>query len=161
MSKETTLHFFCGKMASGKSTLAKNLANKQGAILIQEDNWLSQLYPEEITDIPGYIKYSDRLKNVISGHIQSLLSHGISVVLDFPGNTINQRRWFRTMYEQVNVSHLLHFVDVRDDICKKQLKERSKGKPVGTAFTSAEEFDEITKYFEAPSEKEGFNIMRY
>jgi len=33
--------------------------------------------------------------------------------------------------------------------------------PVGTAFTSTEEFDEITKYFEVPSEKEGFNLIRY
>ncbi|MFV2056201.1 MAG: AAA family ATPase [Thiohalomonadales bacterium] len=68
-----------------------------------------------MTDIPRYIKYSGRLKNVLSEHIQSLLSHGVSVVLDFPGNTINQRSWFRAIYEQVNVSHVLHFVDVSDD----------------------------------------------
>ncbi len=101
------------------------------------------------------------MKNIISEHIQSLLSHGVSVVLDFPGNTINQRSWFREMIEGVNVPHVLHFVDISDDVCKQQLKERSKEVPVGTPFTSAEEFDEITKYFEAPSKKEGFNIIRY
>ena len=48
-----------------------------------------------------------------------------------------------------------------NDICKRQLKERSKDKPGGSAFTSDAEFDAITKYFQAPSEDEGFNIIRY
>ena len=161
MVTETTLHFFCGKMAAGKSTLAKKLAKKNNAILLIEDDWLSQLYPEEITDIPEYIKYSVRLQNILSGHIVSLLSHGVSVVLDFPANTKGQRNWFRAIYKQANASHMLHFVDVSDDICKQQLKERSKDRPEGSAFTSDAEFDAITKYFQIPSEKEGFNIIRY
>lgn len=161
MTTETTLHFFCGKMAAGKSTLAKELAKKNNAILLIEDDWLSHLYPEEISDIPDYVRYSIRLKNIVAGHIASLLSHGVSVVLDFPANTKDQRNWFRAIYEQANASHTLHFVDVSDDICKRQLKERSKDKPEGSAFTSDAEFDAITKYFQAPSEGEGFTIIKY
>ena len=148
-------------MASGKSTLAKDLAEKHDAILLREDKWLSQLYPEEIFDIPGYLKYSARLQNILSEHIQSMLSRGVSVVLDFPGNTKEQRNWFRAIYEQANVSHILHFVDVSDDICKRQLRERSKDKPDGSAFTTEAEFNAITKYFQTPSEQEGFKIIRY
>ena len=161
MVPETTLHFFCGKMAAGKSTLAKELAKDNNAILLIEDDWLSHLYPEEITDIQEYIRYSARLKNILSGHVVSLLSHGVSVVLDFPANTKDQRNWFRAIYERANASHTLHFVDVSNEICKRQLKERSKDKPEGSAFTSDAEFDAITKYFQAPSEDEGFNIIRY
>ena len=161
MVTETTLHFFCGKMAAGKSTIAKKLAKKYNAILLIEDDWLSQLYPEEITDIPEYIKYGARLQNILSGHIVSLLSQGVTVVLDFPTNTKDQRNWFRAIYEQANASHTLHFVDVSDDICKQQLKERNKDRPDGSAFTSGAVFDAITKYFQAPLENEGFNIIRY
>lgn len=161
MVPETRLHFFCGKMAAGKSTLAVALAKDNNAILLIEDNWLASLYPEEITDIQGYIRYSVRLKNILSGHVVSLLSHGVSVVLDFPANTKEQRHWFRAIYEQANAAHTLHFVDVSDDICKRQLKERSKDKPKGSAFTSDAEFDAVTKYFRAPTEAEGFNIIRH
>jgi len=98
MVPETTLHFFCGKMAAGKSTLAIELAKDNNAILLIEDDWLSHLYPEEITDIQEYIRYSVRLKNILSGHVVSLLSHGVSVVLDFPANTKDQRNWFRAIY---------------------------------------------------------------
>ena len=159
--EKASLHFFCGKMAAGKSTLAAALAKDTNAVLLVEDDWLSQLYPEEISDIQDYIRYSARLKDILSGHVVSLLSQGVSVVLDFPANTKDQRNWFRSIYEQANAAHTLHFIDVSDALCKRQLKERSKDKPEGSAFTSDAEFDAITKYFQAPSEDEGFNIVRY
>lgn len=161
MNKKVTLHSFCGKMAAGKSTLAKKLAKESNHILLIEDDWLSELYPEEISCIADYIKYSSRLKKILSNHIKSLLLQGISVVLDFPANTKEQRNWLRTLYDEEKVSHTLHYVDVDNDICKKQLKERSKNKPKGMAFTSEAEFDAITKYFQAPLEDEGFNIIHY
>ncbi|MEO0843823.1 MAG: AAA family ATPase, partial [Cyanobacteria bacterium J06643_5] len=66
MNQKPTLHFFCGKMASGKSTLAKSLSEENNAILISEDVWLSQLYSEEINDFGDYIKYSRRLKSILT-----------------------------------------------------------------------------------------------
>ena len=157
----TTLHFFCGKMAAGKSTLAEKLATENNAILLIEDMWLAGLYPDEITDIPGYIKYASRLHDVLADHIIAILKHKVSVVLDFPANTVNQRNWFRKLYESAGVTHTLHYVDVGDDVCKKQLEQRSKNKPAGSAFTTAEEFDYITKYFQPPSTAEGFNVTTY
>jgi predicted kinase len=156
-----SLHFFCGKMAAGKSTLAKELAAKYNAILLVEDDWLTPLFAEEIVDIPSYIKYSERLKGPLAKHVVAILSQDLPVVLDFPANTIKQRDWFRRICEQAVVPHTLHFVDASNDLCKQQLKARSKDKPGGSAFTSEAEFDAITKYFQAPEESEGFNIIRY
>ncbi len=159
MSEETTLHFFCGKMAAGKSTLAKKLAEENNAILLVEDEWLSQLFPGEIATISDYIKYVPRLKKVIFSHVISLLSHDVSVVMDFPANTVDQRQWFRSLYETANVAHTLHYLDASNKVCNQQLRERSRGKPEGSAFTTDAEFEAITKYFQPPSENEGFNIL--
>lgn len=161
MNSKTTLHFFCGKMAAGKSTLAKTLAEKHSAILLVEDEWLSELYPDEITNIPDYLKYSSRLQNLLLNHIKSLLSSGLSVVLDFPANTENQRNWFRLIFKEKNIPHILHYIDKSDEKCKEQLQLRSKNKPEGSPFTTDKEFDVINKYFQAPLETEGFNIIRY
>ncbi len=161
MKTETTLHLLCGKMAAGKSTLAKKLAKKHNAILLVEDEWLLSLYPEEIKNIPDYIKYSLRLKNTVLHHIRSLLLHDLSVVLDFPANTKDQRKDLRAIFEKENIVHILHYVDTSDDLCKHQLRQRSKDKPEDSAFTTDAEFDAITKYFQPPSEDEGFNIIHY
>lgn len=161
MNKNVTLHFFCGKMAAGKSTLAKKLAQKHEAVLLVEDDWLTELYPDEILTIAEYVKYSTRLKTLFSNHIKSLLSKDVSVVLDFPGNTKEQRGWFRSLFEANNTHHVLHYVDKSDELCKQQLKQRSQNKPQGTVFTTDEEFDAITKYFQAPVEAERFNVLKY
>jgi len=161
MNNKTTLHFFSGKMAAGKSTLSKQLAKDKNAILLSEDEWLKELYKGEIKTIPDYVKYSSRLKTVIKKHVLSLLSNDITVVMDFPGNTKVQREWFRGIFKEANVPHTLHFVDKSDEVCKQQLLQRSEKLPEGTAFTSEKEFDMITKYFQAPNDEENFNIQRY
>lgn len=148
-------------MAAGKSTLARQIAKEYNAILLIEDELLAQLYPDEIVDIPSYIKYSPRLRAAIASHISDLLSRGISVVLDFSANTINQRKWFRGLFEKANAAHRLYFINATDDLCKHQLKERSQNQPEDSAFASDTVFEEITKYFQPPSEDEQFNIVIY
>ncbi|MEG2632911.1 MAG: AAA family ATPase, partial [Comamonas sp.] len=39
------LHMLCGKIAAGKSTLARQLAAAPRTVRINEDDWLSSLYP--------------------------------------------------------------------------------------------------------------------
>jgi predicted kinase len=161
MSISAKLIFLCGKMAAGKSTLARDLAQQENAVLLVQDELLDSLFPGEITDIPGFVKCSSRLKDALAPHICSLLSKGISVVLDFPGNTKAQRAWFRQLFESANAEHELHFVDASDALCKRQLKDRSKDLPPGSAWTTDAEFEAITVYFEPPSEDERFNVLRH
>ena len=161
MSISAKLIFFSGKMAAGKSTLARDLAQRENAVLLVQDEFLNHLFPGEITDIPGFIKYSSRLRNALGPHVCALLSKGITVVLDFPANTKAQRAWFRELFEGANAEHELHFVDASDALCKSQLKDRSRNLPTGAPWTTDAEFDAITVYFQPPSEDEGFNVIRH
>lgn len=155
------LIFFCGKMAAGKSTLAKQLVQREEAVLMVQDELLNSLYPGEITDIAGFIKCSSRLQKALAPIICAFLSKGISVVLDFPGNTKAQRAWFRELFERASVDHELHFIDVSDAVAKSQLRNRSSDLPPGTRWTTEAEFEAITQYFQPPSEDEGFNVVRH
>jgi hypothetical protein len=53
MSTSAKLIFLCGKMAAAKSTLARDLAQRENAVLLVQDEFLD-LFPGEITDIPGF-----------------------------------------------------------------------------------------------------------
>ena len=161
MKPSVKLMFMCGKMAAGKSTLARDLAERQHAVLLVQDEWLGTLFPGEIGDIPTFFDRSSRLRNVLAPHVCTLLSKGVSVVLDFPANTEEQRAWFREILACADVGHELHFVDAPDALCKRQLKDRSKDLPAGTRWTTEAEFDAITAYFQPPSKKEDFNIVRH
>jgi len=161
LSPAAKLIFLCGKMAAGKSTLAKELALREPAILLVQDELLDHLFPGEITDIPGFVRYSTRLRNAVGPHVCALLTRGVSVVLDFPGNTRAQRAWFRELFDRAGARHELHFIDAPDALCKRQLRERSKDLPTGAPWTTDAEFEAVTAYFQPPSEDEGFHVVRH
>ncbi|NWB94486.1 ATP-binding protein [Pseudomonas gingeri] len=154
------LHLVCGKIGSGKSTLAQNLAAAPSTLLISEDVWLAQLYPGEITEIADYVRCAGRLRGVLAEHLVALLHAGVSVVLDFPSNTLSSRLWARSVFERAGADHRLHFLDVGDDVCKARLKLRNEAGDHPFKTTEAE-FEVISRYFEAPAVEEGFEVVRY
>jgi len=153
------LHLMCGKAASGKSTLTQELAAAAMCVVVSEDAWLSQLYPGEIRTLEDYIRCTGRVRQLLSTYIPQLLRAGISVILDFPLNTINSRAWARTLAEGIDADLVLHYLDVSDEVCKKRLKLRNASgeHPFNT---NEEEFDQITRYFVPPAQDEGFKIVR-
>ena len=46
-TRVTTLFLLCGKIAAGKSTLARRLAERPATLLIAMDHWMSLLFPIE------------------------------------------------------------------------------------------------------------------
>jgi len=159
MSDQTTLVFLCGKMAAGKSTLARRLAEQRQSVLLVQDVFLECLFPGDVKDIASYVLYSSRIGKVVQPLVCDLLARGLSVVLDFPANTKNQRAWFRGILSAVPVHHELHFIDATDDLCKSQLRTRSKDLPAESPWTSEAAFDAVTAYFQPPGEEEGFNVI--
>lgn len=158
MNEKGTLIFFCGKMGSGKSTLSRKISCQEGAILLSEDEWLKTIYPDEIESFEDYIKYSSRLKPVLKEHVQNILNSGISVVMDFPGNTEKQRAWFKEIYAEYEFPHKLIYVEASDSLCLKQLKTRRKTHLERARFDTEDVFHQVTSYFQPPSEHEGFKV---
>ena len=153
-----TLILFCGKMGAGKSTRSKVIAFEQNAVLLSEDEWLSSLYPEQISSFDDYLKYSAQLRPLIKSHVQNILSTGTNVVMDFPANTKKQRKWFLNLASEIGANHQLIYLNVSDDLCLKQIEKRRKEQPERAAFDTEAVFTHVTKFFEEPSQSEGLNI---
>ena len=156
-----TLYIFCGKMASGKSTLARQIAEQSASTLISEDALLAALYPGEIHDVASYVHFSGKLKAAMQPVLIDLLRNGTSVVLDFPANTVKQRAWMNNLLKQTDAHHELHYLNCSDDSCKARLKIRAQQEPERHATDTAEMFDAMTRYFEPPSDDEGFDIYQH
>ncbi len=122
-----TLYLLCGKIGAGKSTLAKQLAARPAALLITEDHWTSTLFAGDLKTIEDYGRLSARLRAAMTPHIVDILRQGLSVVLDFPANTVRQRAWMRSLIAEAKVAHELHHLDIPDAICKQRLRQRNAG----------------------------------
>ncbi|WP_319531361.1 ATP-binding protein [uncultured Cohaesibacter sp.] len=159
MMEKGTLVFFCGKMGAGKSTRAKAIAAQMDAILIEEDDWLAALFPDQIRSVPDYVRLSGLLKPQIKKLAKNLLTRGQDVVLDFPANTVEQRAWLKGISDEVGAGHLLHFLDVQDDVCLAQIRERVSQQPKRAKTDTEEMFFQMARYFEPPLAEEGLTIV--
>ena len=159
MKQLGTLYFFCGKMGAGKSTKSKQLAIDKHAVLLSEDEWISSLYPNQVTSFEDYLKFSAQIKPLVKKHVQNILSVGTDVVMDFPANTQKLRKWFLDMASEVNASHQVIFLNLNNEQCLRQIAQRRSEQPQRAAFDTEAVFIHVTSFFEAPVASEGLNIL--
>jgi predicted kinase len=153
-----TLYLLCGKIAAGKSTLARRLAARPATLLISQDHWMSHLFPAEVRTIDDFARLSARLRAAMGPHIVDILRQGLSVALDFPANTLTYRNWMRLLITQADVAHELHLLDVPDTICKQRLRQRNADGEHAYQVDEAT-YDLFTSYFVPPGPGEGFNVV--
>jgi hypothetical protein len=97
---------------------------------------------------------------LVTLHVQNILRTGTNVVMDFPANTVSQRKWFKTIFSETNAPHELIYLNISDVICLKQIAQRRIEQPERASFDTEEVFHHVTSFFEEPSTAEGFNIQR-
>lgn len=154
----TTLYLLCGKIAAGKSTLARQLAARPATLLISEDHWNATLFADDLKTIDDYSKYSARLRAAMTPHIVDILGLGLSVVLDFPANTVRQRAWMRELIDKAQVPHELHLLDLPDAVGKERLRQRNASGAHQFQVSEAE-YEQFSRYFVPPTPDEGFNVI--
>ena len=152
------LHLFCGKIASGKSTLARQIAARPATLLVSEDHWTSHLFADELKTIDDYGRYSWRLRAAMGPHVVAILRQGLSVSLDFQANTVKVRGWMRSLIADADVAHELHLLDVPDAICRQRLRARNADGEHPFQVDEAT-YDLFTRYFVPPDPGEGFNVV--
>lgn len=155
-----TLHMLCGKIAAGKSTLASRLGHADGTVLLAEDDWLNALFSDQMTAPSDYVRCSSKLRKIMGPHVASLLNAGVSVVLDFPANTVAQRGWMRGIVQASGASHQLHLLNASEELCLARLRERN-ARGDHPFMVTDEQFRRFSEHFVAPSPDEGFNIVMH
>ncbi|GGD30539.1 AAA family ATPase [Sinisalibacter lacisalsi] len=154
------LHLVCGKAASGKSTLTARLGEAAGTVVVAEDDWLSALYGDQMQSLPDYVRCAARLRVAMRPHIIALLKAGLSVVLDFPANTVETRQWMREIVQSAGADHRLHYLDVSDEACWVRLQARNARGDHPFSVTR-EQFARLLEHFVPPAEGEGLTIVRH
>ena len=159
-TRSATLYLLCGRIAAGKSTLARRLAARPATLLIGMDDWMSALFPTENRTIDDFARLSARLRDAMAPHVVEILRQDLSVVLDFPANTVKWRNWMRCLITEANVAHELHFLDVPDAICKERLRHRNES-GVHPYQVDEATYDLFMSYFVPPTADEGFIIVTH
>ncbi len=157
-----TLHFVAGLAGAGKTTLARALAESLPAVLIREDEWVARL-SEPIETLRQYRAAASKVRIIIAPLTVDLLKLGVTVVFDFAGNTLTDRRWVRGIFEAASADHCLHYVRVDAETCRQRVHERNQCKPAGLFVgpVTDEQLDAVNRFFVPPTAEEGFQIVMH
>lgn len=153
------LHVICGKIAAGKSTLAARLGAVPNSVIIAEDHWLAALFKDQMATGQDYMRFAAKLKTVMGPHVAAILRNGVSVVLDYPANTVDFRRWMLDVAAAGSAQCIIHVLDVSDEVCLARLKARNIEGAHDFAATETQ-FRQFTKHYQPPSAEEGFDVIR-
>lgn len=127
-----SLTLVIGLPGVGKSTVARLIAEKSGAVIINSDIIRRELFPEKRDYSPqetqAVIRETDR-------RVQTLLKEGKSVILDALFTKQRPRNYYRQLAGNTGTNFTILFVTANDEAVKERLELRAqKGDPSEATF---------------------------
>ena len=145
----------CGKIASGKSVYAKMLCEREKAVLLSVDELVLSILGGELGD--KHDEITQRVQAYLFNKSLDILSAGSNVLLDWGFWTKARRSEARAFYESRGVECEFHYIDVPDEVWRRNIEIRNQAVLEGT--TAAYYMDDglmmkLQSLFEAPEKEE-------
>jgi predicted kinase len=144
-----TLYLFCGLPGSGKSTVARVLADDEGAVRLAPEEWLDSL----ALDLTA-VDERERIRRLQWEHAQVLLARDVSVILEFGFATRAERDEKRVHARSLGASVELWFLDDDLELLWSRVERRNVAGAPGAAPVARADFDAWVAAFERPDAEE-------
>jgi len=145
----TRLVLICGLPASGKTTLARQLAPQIPAIRLDKDQWTTQLGLDVWDD-----EFRVRLERQLWALTQELLAQGQSVILEWGHWARAERDEKRIGARALGVGVELHYLDAPlEELIERAHRRSASGEWTASPMTRAH-FETWATMFQAPDEEE-------
>jgi predicted kinase len=145
----TRLILICGLPASGKTTLARELARRVPAIRLNKDHWTTQLGHDVWDD-----EFRIRLEAELWALAKELLVHGQSVILEWGHWARIERDEKRLGARALGVGVELHYLDPPlGELIVRAERRNASGEWSASPITQAH-FEQWATIFQPPDEEE-------
>ena len=151
-------YLVAGATGAGKSTAAREIAERVGGVRFSIDEWMTALYwmdcPEK-NDLAWALERVGRCEAQIAAVAGELAGVGISSVLDLGFTQRSQRLEWLDRARGVGVECVLEVLDVEAEVRWGRVCERNRGASGTFSFeVTREMFELMEARWEAPSEDE-------
>ncbi|HEX7002926.1 MAG TPA: ATP-binding protein [Trueperaceae bacterium] len=147
----------CGLPGSGKTRLARELAEGLPAISLDLDSWALSL----LGQTPPPAQLHDlllRLKDLHWSTARQLLAQGTNVVLDFGFWKRAERLEFARRARESGARPVLYFLDPPEEVLRSRLADRNRNLPPATYEITLEMLEVLMPRFERPDAGEGIEM---
>lgn len=147
----------CGVGFSGKSTLAKKIAEKTGAVLVSQDEMFFEMEKKQKMDQDSDDEWK-MLLEMCKQKILENLKQGNSVVFDSVNTKFEHRQEIRVLANQTNAISKVIFLDTPIEI---QKQRQLKNKETGERHDVKQEYlDQAIIELEPPTESENVLVFK-
>jgi predicted kinase len=153
MKPRATVYLLCGFIGAGKTTFAKQLEERTGAVRITKDEWLIRMVGNDPT-IEGYADFDARMCELSRDVAFRLAAKGIDVIIDEGFWERGLRDLMRQRAADVGARAVVVFLDTPIETIRERVARRNTT-VAADAFTISEDLlDHYLPYWEPPGEDE-------
>lgn len=145
----------CGKICSGKTFYSKSLLKKYNAVLLSCDEIESQIFHHSLGEKHDIVAAD--IKKYLHKKAIGFISAGCNVVLDWGFWTKAERADVSDYYRSHGIEYEWHYVDVTDDIWKRNIESRNEAVTSGRSddyYVDDGLLNKVNSLFEIPSPDE-------
>lgn len=155
MKRKPTVYLICGFIGAGKTTFAKKLEEKTGAVRITKDEWSIRFIGNDPT-IAGYAEWDRKIIDFSRDVAFYLAEKGIDVIMCEGFWEKETRDEMRRRIEAVGAKAVMYFVDTPIETIRERVVGRNNNLMGDSFKISIEMLDNYLKDWQPPSEDEDY-----
>jgi predicted kinase len=153
MKAEPVVYVICGFIGAGKTTFAKNLEKKTGAVRITKDEWLIRLIGNDPT-VDGFEELDHRICGLSRDIAFELAKKGIDVIIDEGFWEREQRDNIRQRIKASGAREVMFYLDTPIGEIRERVARRNINLTKDSFSISREMLETYLTYWEPPGEDE-------
>ncbi len=155
MKRKPIVYLICGFIGAGKSTFAKKLEEKAGAVKITKDEWSIRLIGNDPT-IDGYAEWDRKIIRLARDVAFYLAEKGIDVIMDEGFWAKEEREELKRRIHAIGAKAVMYYVDTPIETIRERVVGRNSNLTKESFKISREMLDSYLKYWQPPTKDEDY-----
>lgn len=155
MKREPTVYLICGFIGAGKTTYAKKLEEKTGAVRVTKDEWSIRLIGNDPT-IDGYAEWDRKITGLSRDVAFYLAQKGNDVIIDEGFWEKDTRNEMRRRIAAIGAKTVMYYVETPIETIRERVVGRNNNPTKESFKISREMFDNYLTYWQPPGEDEDY-----
>lgn len=155
MKRTSIVYLICGFIGAGKTTFAKKLEEKTGAVRIVKDEWSIRLIGNDPT-IKGYAQWDQKIIGLSRDVAFYLAEKGIDVIMDEGFWEKETRDEMRRRIEAIGAKAVMYYVETPIETIRERVLGRNSNLTKESFKISREMLDNYLTYWQPPGEDEDY-----
>lgn len=155
MKRQSTVYLICGFIGAGKTTFAKKLEEKTGAVRIVKDEWSIRLIGNDPT-IPGYAQWDRKIIDLSRDVAFYLAEKGIDVIMDEGFWERETRDEMKKRTEVIGAKVVMYYLDTPIETIRERILGRNSNLTGDSFKINREMLDNYLKQWQPPTKDEDY-----